>query len=84
MDNSTERHKEKIVDAFVSKGVYGACLITSILLVHRLQTGKVIEGSLVFDDMKSYLRYYWYSIDEVNNDLGSNINKRLEIVKGRL
>ena len=62
MDNSTERHKEKTVDAFVSKGVYGACLITSTLLVHRSQLGKVIEGYLVFDDMKSYLRHYWCSI----------------------
>ena len=46
MDNSTERHKEKIVDAFVSRSVYGACLVTSTLLVHHLQTGKVIEGYL--------------------------------------
>ena len=36
MDNSTNRHKEKIVDAFVSGGVYGACLVTSTLLIHRL------------------------------------------------
>ena len=59
MDNSTERHKEKVVDVFVSKDVYGACLITSTLLVHRLQGGKMIEGYLVFDDMKSYLRHYF-------------------------
>ena len=58
MDNSTERHKEKIFNAFVSKCVYGACLITSTLLVHRLQVGKAIEGYLVFDDMKSYLHHY--------------------------
>ena len=67
MDNFTERHKEKMVDAFVSKGVYGACMVTSTLLVNRLQVGKVIEGYLVFDDMKSYLRHYWCSIDGVNS-----------------
>ena len=77
MDNSTERHKEKIVDAFVSKYVFGGCLITSTLLVHRLQVGKVIEGYLVFDDMKSNLRHYWCSIDGVNHELGSIINKRI-------
>ena len=73
MNNSTERHEEKIVDAFVLKGVYGTCLITSTLLFHRLQTGNVIEGYLVFDDVKSNLRHYWCSIDEVNHDLCSII-----------
>ena len=86
MDNSTERHKENIVDAFVSRGVYGDCLVASTLLIHRLQVGKVIEGYLVFDDMKSYLRHYWCSIDEVNHDLASTIKKRLgnSIFEGRL
>ena len=77
MENSTERHQEKIVDAFVSKVVYGACLVTTTLLIHRSRAGKVIEGYLVFDDMKSYLCHYWCSIDEINRDLGSIINKRL-------
>ena len=78
MDNSTEGHKEKkTVDHFVSRGVYGTCLVTSTFLIHRLLAGKVIEGYLLFDDMKSYLCHYWYSIDEVNHDLGPIINKRL-------
>ena len=76
MDNSTKRHREKIVDAFVSRGVYGVCLVTSKLLIHRLQAGKVIEGYLVYVDMK--LPHYWCSIHEVNHDdeydLGSIIN----------
>ena len=37
----------------------------------------MIEGYLVFDDMKSYLHHYWCSIGEVNRDLGSIINKQL-------
>ena len=37
----------------------------------------MIEGYLVFDELKLYLHHYWCSIDEVNHDLGSNINKRL-------
>ena len=86
MDNSTEKHEEKIIDAFVSRGVYGACLVTSTLLIHRLQAGEVIEGYLAFDDMKSYLHHYWCSIGEVNHDLGSIINKQLRnsLFKGRL
>ena len=66
--------------------MHGACLVTSTLLAHRLQTGEVNEGSLVFDDMRSYLYHYWYSIDDVNHDLGSLINKWLgiSIFKGRL
>ena len=59
--------------------MHGACLVTSTLLVHRLQIGKVIEGYLVFDAMRSYLRHYWCSVDGVNHDLGSLINKRLGI-----
>ena len=84
MDNSTKRQKEKIVDAFVSRGVSGVCLVTSKLLITRLQAGKVIEGYLVFVDMK--LRHYWCSIDEANHDLVSTINIRLgtNIFKGRL
>ena len=86
MDNSIEKHTESIVDDFVSRDVYGACLVTSTLLAHRLQIGKVIEGYLVFDDMRSYLRHYWCSVDGVNHDLGSLINKQLgiSIFKGRL
>ena len=56
MDNSTENHKETVVDDFVSRGVRGAYRVTLTLLIHRLQTGKVIEGYIVFDDMRSYLR----------------------------
>ena len=46
----------------------------------------MILGYLVFDDMKSYLRYYWCSIDALIHDLGSIINKRFgnRIFRGRL
>ena len=66
--------------------MHGACLVTSTLLAHRLQIGKVIEGYLVFDDMRSYLRHYWCNVDGVNHDIGSLINKWLgiSIFKGRL
>ena len=86
MDNSVEKYTEKIVNVFVSRGVHGACLVTSTLLAHRLQTGEVNKGYLVFNDIRSYLRHYWYSIDGVNHDLGSLINKRLgiNIFKGRI
>ena len=81
-----ERIEKKKVDTFVSRRVSGACLVTSILLIHRLQAGNVIEGYLVFDDMRSYMRHYWCSIDGVNHDLGSIINTGLgnSIFKGRL
>ena len=55
---AVERIKKKMVDTFVSRGVSGAYLVISTLLIHRLQAGYVIEGYLVFDDMRSYLRHY--------------------------
>ena len=50
---NVERIKKKIVDTFVSRRVRGACLVTSTLLIHRLQAGNMIEWYLVFDDMRS-------------------------------
>ena len=79
MNNSIEKHTESIVNAFVSRKVCGACLVTSTLLAHRLHIGEVIGGYLVFDDMRSYLRHYWCSVDGVDHDLGSLVNKRLGI-----
>ena len=49
-------------------------LVSSSLLVHRSKVGDVVEGYLVNDKTKYYVRHYWCCISELDYDVGSVIN----------
>ena len=71
---------EDVVRVFVEKGKYGVCLVASALLHHRAnRAGKIIEGYLIFDQMKCYVRHYWFRINGKDYDVGSIINTSLNI-----
>ena len=67
-----------VVDIFVTRKMFGVCLLGSALLVHRLHKGKVIEGYEVFED-KTYIRHYWVRINNEDIDVGAEVYKRLEL-----
>ena len=46
----------------------------SFLLVLRSKAVGVVEGYLINDEMKYYVQYYWYCINEQNYDAGTVIN----------
>ena len=54
----------EIINDFVSRKITAACLVSSAILVHRLKDGGVVEGYLLNDTMKYYLRHYWCRINE--------------------
>ena len=71
---------EDVVRVFVEKDRYGVCLVASALLRHRLNgTGMIIEGYLIFDQMKFYVRHYWFRINDKDYDVGTAINVGLNI-----
>ena len=47
--------------------------------MNRLREGKVIEGYQVFEREKTYIRHYWARINNQDVDLGTEINRRLEL-----
>ena len=69
----SEKFHETIKD-FVSRKILGACLVSSAVLVHRLKMGEIIEGYLINDKMKYYVRHYWCRINEKDYDVGAVIN----------
>ena len=69
----SEKFHETVKD-FVSRKIVAACLVSSAVLVHRLKMGEVIEGYLINDKMKYYVRHYWYRINEQDYDVGAVIN----------
>ena len=71
--NVNEKFHETI-NNFVSRKITAACLVSSALLVHRSKTGDVVEGYLINDEMKYYVRHYWCCINEQDYDVGSIIN----------
>ena len=71
--NVGKKFHETIND-FVSRKIKAACLISSALLVHRSKVGGVVEGYLINDKMKYYVRHYWCCIDEQDYDVGTVIN----------
>ena len=70
---------EYLVDKFVSKKRFGVCLISSALLVHRLERGDLVEGYLIFDSHRCYVRHYWCLIGGKDYDAGTIISARLKI-----
>ena len=70
---------KKVIDIFITRKKYGVCLLSSTLLVNRLGEGKVIEGYQIIERNKIYIRHYWVSINDRDIDLGSEINRRLEL-----
>ena len=49
-------------------------LMSSALFVHRSKGGGVVEGYLISDKMKYYVRHYWCCINEQDQDVGTVIN----------
>lgn len=74
--NVNKKFHETVND-FVSRKITAACLVSSALLVHRSKTGAVVEGYLINDEMKYYIRHYWCCINEKDYDAGSIINMLL-------
>ena len=74
--NVNKKFHETIND-FVSRKITAACLVSSALLVHRSKAGSVVEGYLINDEMKYYVRHYWCCINEQDYDVGSVINMLL-------
>ena len=70
---TTSKFHETIND-FVSRKITAACLVSSAILVHRLKGGGVVEGYLINDRMKYYVRHYWCRINERDYDVGTIIN----------
>ena len=71
---------EDVVRVFVEKSKYGVCLVASALLRHHVnRAGMIIEGYLIFDQMKCYVRHYWFRINGKDYDVGSIINTSLNI-----
>jgi len=71
--NVNKKFHETIND-FVSRKITTACLVSSALLVHRSKAGNVVEGYLINDEMKYYVRHYWCCINGQDYDVGSVIN----------
>ena len=74
--NVNKKFHETIND-FVSRKITSACLVSSALLVHRSKVGSVVEGYLINDEMKYYVRHYWCCINEQDYDAGTVINMLL-------
>ena len=62
------------INDFVSRKLVAACLVSSALLVHRSKAGNVVEGYLINDEMRYYVRHYWCCINGKDYDAGTVIN----------
>ena len=69
-----------IVKLFVEKKHMGACLVSSALF-SELTNAEVVEGYLVYDDQKFYIRHYWAVLEGYEVDIGSMINRQLFPIK---
>ena len=69
-----EEKFHETVNDFVTRKVMAACLVSSALLVHRSKVGLVVEGYLINDNFKYYVRHYWCRINEKDYDVGTIIN----------
>ena len=56
------------VTDFVSRKCDGACLVSSAILLKRVGYGELIQGYLINDVMKYYVRHYWCRIDGKDYD----------------
>ena len=72
---------EYVVEKFVSRKRFGVCFISSALLVHRLGKGDLVEGYLIFDSHRCYVRHYWCLIDGKDYDAGTIISTSLKIMQ---
>ena len=77
MANELEEAIEWVVEQFASRRTYGVCQVSSALLVHRIGSGEVIEGFLIFDDCKQFIRHYWTRVNGMNIDIGMMIHDKL-------
>ena len=77
MAKELEEAIEWVVEQFVSRRRYGVCQVSSALLVHRIDSGEVIEGFLIFDDDKEFVRHYWTRVNGMNIDIGMMSHDKL-------
>ena len=59
------------VTDFVSRKCDGACLVSSAILLKRVGYGELIQGYLINDEIKYYVRHYWCRIDGKDYDAGT-------------
>ena len=70
---------ENIINIFTTRKIFSVCLLSSTLLVNHLGEGNVIEGYQIFEREKKYIRHYWVRLHNRDIDIGTEINKRLDL-----
>ena len=67
---------ENIADLFCKKKLLGACLLSSAML-STLTKDDVVEGYLIFDQLKLYFRHYWTVVENTTYDISFRVRQRL-------
>ena len=67
---------ENIADLFCKKKLLGACLLSSAML-STLTKGDVVEGYLIYDQLKLYFRHYWTVVENTTYDISFRVRQRL-------
>ena len=67
---------EDIVEQFVKRKIVGACLLSSAILA-ELTGGKVIQGYVISDELRTFFRHYWTVVNSNVYDITYLIRQQL-------
>ena len=74
--SEVDSYVENIVQLFVRRKIVGACLLSSTMLA-EVTNGNVVEGFLIFDELKVYFRHYWTIFNNRIYDIAHLVRQKL-------
>ena len=72
---SLENEIEFVAEEFISRNMYGVCLLASTVFIKRYGSGEIIQGYLKFLKNGAYVRHYWVRVDGYDVDIGSKVSR---------